>query len=265
MSPLGVPVTKQSFKQPTRSRSIRTPLHTVPVRPVRLIFPRRSTRLPRSNRNNRLLPGGLYDAFVVKVGRRRVLTSSYSTYSGGSGIDYGYGIAVDNVGHAYVTGTTSSSDFPTNGAVSHGYQTRMARLPSSPNSPRTESKSLYSVLLWGARRRSQGTYPLDGGNAIAVDGSGGQHSHRICMLCGFPNHHPGIPGIASVGMSLRSPQAMTIKVPLSRNLTAPEPCSTPPTSGARRARRRAIASGSIIWEIPLSAVPRRLAYFPMLR
>ena len=39
----------------------------------------------------------------------------YATYLGGSGDDFGFGIAVDAAGQAYVTGTTTSLDFPVAG------------------------------------------------------------------------------------------------------------------------------------------------------
>ena len=55
---------------------------------------------------------GFSDAFVTKLNA----TGSglvYSTYLGGSDVELGNGIAVDVAGSAYVTGFTTSTDFPT--------------------------------------------------------------------------------------------------------------------------------------------------------
>ena len=51
------------------------------------------------------------EAFITKLA---IDGSSlvYSTFLGGSDIDYGYSIALDTLGHAYVTGVTNSFDFP---------------------------------------------------------------------------------------------------------------------------------------------------------
>ncbi len=51
------------------------------------------------------------DAFVSKLNPTGS-TLLYSTYLGGKNSDRGIGIAVDNGGNAYVTGATSSDDFP---------------------------------------------------------------------------------------------------------------------------------------------------------
>jgi len=60
---------------------------------------------------------GAVDAFVVKLDNT-LSTVAYSTFIGGTGDDAGRGIAVDAVGNAYVTGFTTSADFPTTpGAV----------------------------------------------------------------------------------------------------------------------------------------------------
>jgi len=55
--------------------------------------------------------GGGFDAFVAKFNATGSALS-YSSYLGSTGTEIGYGIAVDGVGNAYVTGYTSSTDFP---------------------------------------------------------------------------------------------------------------------------------------------------------
>jgi hypothetical protein len=42
---------------------------------------------------------------------------TYSTYLGGTGFEFGYSITSDAAGNAYVTGRTSSADFPTSGGA----------------------------------------------------------------------------------------------------------------------------------------------------
>jgi PKD repeat protein len=56
--------------------------------------------------------GGGLDAFVMKL-TPTCSAPAYSTYLGGSKGETAYGIAVGQWGHAYVTGYTSSPDFPT--------------------------------------------------------------------------------------------------------------------------------------------------------
>lgn len=59
--------------------------------------------------------GGLIDGFLVKVNAAGT-GLLYSTYLGGTNIDLAHAVAVDSTGHAYVVGTTASSDFPTRDA-----------------------------------------------------------------------------------------------------------------------------------------------------
>jgi hypothetical protein len=70
-----------------------------------------STTFPSTNALQTTNAGG-YDAFVTVLNP----TGSgllFSSYFGGGGTDYGYGIALDSAGNAYVGGQTASSNFPT--------------------------------------------------------------------------------------------------------------------------------------------------------
>ena len=53
------------------------------------------------------------DAFILKLNPTGNLTNGYATYYGGTSDDFGTAIAVNSTGYAYITGDTSSSNFPT--------------------------------------------------------------------------------------------------------------------------------------------------------
>ncbi len=87
----------------------------------------------------------------------------YSTYYGGSGTDIGYGIAVDKDGFVYVTGQTSSLNFP----LKNAYQTARDGasdafvMKLSPNGLTV----MFSTYIGGRN-------PGDKGSSIAVDQTG---------------------------------------------------------------------------------------------
>ncbi len=85
-----------------------------------------SSNLPVLNNTN-VQPGyqGGNDAFVARVDTTATSSTApghYFTYLGGSGADYGTGIAVDPQGASYVAGETNSGTFPTASA----FQTNLA-------------------------------------------------------------------------------------------------------------------------------------------
>jgi hypothetical protein len=63
--------------------------------------------------------GGTWDAFVAGLAPNGAL--SFSSYLGGFASDFGHSIAVDNIGNAYITGSTTSTDFPTKNPLQASY------------------------------------------------------------------------------------------------------------------------------------------------
>ncbi len=132
-----------------------------------------------------LSPYGAYcnggDAFVTKLnatGKALV----YSTYLGGSNGGYGYGIAVDSSGNAYVTGATYSTNFPTTAGA---FQTRYAGGGADAFVTKldaTGSKLVYSTFLGGTG--------YEEGHGIAVDSSGEAHVTGFTSSTNFPAASP---------------------------------------------------------------------------
>ena len=75
------------------------------------------------------LCGGCWDAFLTKLSADGA-TILYSTYLGGSGCDSGAAVAVDAQQNAYVTGVTSSPDWPTRSAMQADFR---GGGPNNPN------------------------------------------------------------------------------------------------------------------------------------
>ena len=104
---------------------------------------------------------------------------SYSTFLGGSGFNWGGGIAVDADGNAYVVGLTNSSNFPTTAGAFQtifgggtGFDAFVTKL--NP----TGSALVYSTYLGG-----NGS---DSGHKIAVDGAGNAYVVGQTFSSNFP-------------------------------------------------------------------------------
>ena len=123
--------------------------------------------------------GGSSDAFVTKLSAAGSHLL-YSTYLGGSDSDNGASIAVDAAGHAYVTGTTNSTNFPTdnpvqatNGGSSDVFVTKLSA---------AGSHLLYSTYLGGS--------DSDNGASIAVDAAGHAYVTGTTNSTNFPTDNP---------------------------------------------------------------------------
>jgi Beta-propeller repeat len=121
--------------------------------------------------------GGYSDAFVTKLDSAGSVLA-YSTYLGGGDFDSGYGIAVGDMGAAYITGFTQSTDFPTTtGAFQTAFGGGVADAFVSELMP-AGSLLAYSTFLGGSSP--------DQGAGIAVDGTGAAYTTGHSYSTDFP-------------------------------------------------------------------------------
>ncbi len=118
---------------------------------------------------------GARDAFVTKLnGNGTALL--YSTYLGGSGDDAGRGHCVDSSNNAYLTGSTTSADFPTTPGAFQTTLTNVGAYITKLDS--SGAALLYSTYLGGSND--------DAGSAIAVDSSNNAYVTGSTTSADFP-------------------------------------------------------------------------------
>jgi len=114
---------------------------------------------------------GATDVFVTKLNPSGTALV-YSTYIGGTANDRAYGMAIDNAGNAYVTGFTSSNNFPvTVNQFTSGVHAFALKLGSTGN-------IVYSTALAGNGSET--------GSAIATDASGSAYVAGNTSSTNFP-------------------------------------------------------------------------------
>ena len=113
-----------------------------------------------------------YNAFVARFGPSGT-NLIYSTFLGGTNNDFGYGVAVDSAGNAYVTGGTSSPNFPVTAtnvpALFNGLTNNLAGYLLTTNAFLSKlgpkgTNLLYSVVFGG--------FGEDTGYGVALDSAG---------------------------------------------------------------------------------------------
>ncbi|HEY0079881.1 MAG TPA: SBBP repeat-containing protein [Pyrinomonadaceae bacterium] len=141
-----------------------------------------STDFPRANAYQNTFGGGLSDAFVSKLSPQGDMLV-YSTYLGGSIFDAGGGIAVDSAGNAYITGRTTSADFPTTANAIQAAQAGQFADAFVTKLNANGSDLVYSTYLGGSDGTEGG---FDAGFSIAVDSTGAAYVTGQTRSTNFP-------------------------------------------------------------------------------
>lgn len=146
-----------------------------------------SRNFPTSNAYQHAFGGGDVDSFVSKL-KSDGSYLIYSTYLGGSGNDTSWGIAVNDLGCAYVAGDTFSVDFPTKnafqGAISGNRDAYVTKFNSEA------SALVFSTYLGGSG--------YEVANGLAVDVSGNAYVSGITNSNDFPIQNASPSGSGNV-------------------------------------------------------------------
>ena len=151
--------------------------------------------------------GGGYDAFITKLNPAGSALV-YSTYLGGGEQDWGYAIAVDSSGNAYVTGYTYSANFPTANPLQASLAGSANGFVTKLNWSGSALSLAYSTYLSG----SQGAQ----GNGIAVDSSANAYQAGSSST-DFPTANPLQASLGGTGAS----NAFVAKISSSLSLLSP--------------------------------------------
>jgi hypothetical protein len=175
-----------------------------------------STNFPVTANGYRTVQGGINDVIVSKLNPTGTALLS-STYLGGNGFDFGIDIAIDSSGHAYVTGSTTSSDFPTTPGA---FQTTrrggddffIAKVDTNPAtcSPQTKENPfncvealVYSTYVGGSAN--------DFATAITVDASGNAYVVGYSDTFNVADY-PTTPGAFQANGHLGNPDGVVTKL-----------------------------------------------------
>ena len=109
-----------------------------------------------------------------------ILSFSYSTYLGGTGFDQAQGIAVDSAGSAYITGFTTSTDFPLSAPLQSANKGAPGIFVTKLNPAGTAL--VYSTYLGGSGD--------DRAFGIALDGNGNAYIGGTTSSADFPTMNP---------------------------------------------------------------------------
>src|SRR6185437_8801025 len=130
---------------------------------------------------------GARDAFVTKL-NSTASSILYSTYLGGTGVDYANGIAVDSLGEAVIVGDTTSMNLPVTAGVfqsrpAGGQDTFVARLNPAGN-------ALSLLTYFGGNSIDHGaTIQIDPAGPIVI--GGGTYSTNLPTLLPCQAHSGG--------------------------------------------------------------------------